>query len=169
MAAEMTPEASGGGRGGGARLAALSLLLVALDQLTKFAARHFLAPGMSREVIPGFFNLTLVFNQGAAWGMLAGFRIGFVLLAIAMIAFIALRRRQIFGDGALGQAAAALLAGGIVGNAIDRAYCGRVTDFIDLWHGTYHFPCFNVADSAICVGVAIYFLASFRAQPQKGR
>lgn len=135
--------------------------VVALDQLAKQLARSLLARGQPVEVIPGFFNLTLVFNQGAAWGMLSGFRYGFIALALAMLAFIALRHDAIFGTGRLGSAASILLCGGIVGNLIDRIAVGRVTDFLDFWHGSYHFPCFNIADSAICIGVALFFLVSF--------
>ena len=141
--------------------------VVALDQLAKQLARSLLARGQSVEVIPGFFNLTLVFNQGAAWGMLSGFRYGFIALALAMLAFIALRHDAIFGTGRLGSAASILLCGGIVGNLIDRIAAGRVTDFLDFWHGSYHFPCFNIADSAICIGVALFFLVSFSGASEK--
>lgn len=130
--------------------------VVVADQAAKFLARHFLTYGEPREIIPGFFNLALVFNRGAAWGMMAGFRFFFVALAIAMLALIAFKWRVLF-NGALGRVSGILLSGGILGNAIDRAVFGYVTDFIDLWHGTYHFPCFNIADSAICIGVALYF------------
>ena len=143
-----------------ARLGGVAAVVV-LDQVAKQLARSLLARGQPVEVIPGFFNLTLVFNQGAAWGMLSGFRYGFIALALAMLAFIALRHDAIFGTGRLGAAASILLCGGIVGNLIDRIAAGRVTDFLDFWHGSYHFPCFNIADSAICIGVALFFLVSF--------
>jgi signal peptidase II len=138
--------------------AAWALLVVAADQAAKAAARATLSHGSPVEVVPGLFNLTLVFNEGAAWGMFGGFRFFFIALAIAMLAMMNFRRRQLFGCGRLGAAAFALLEGGIVGNVIDRVAAGRVTDFIDLYHGTWHFPCFNIADSAICIGVALYFI-----------
>lgn len=156
------------------RLAAmLSLgvwLVVALDQVAKAAARAFLEPGAPVAVIPGLFNLTLVFNDGAAWGMLGGFRILFILLAAAMLLFCSARRRALFGDSPAGVASFILLEGGIIGNVMDRLIDGRVTDFLDFHHGAWHFPCFNVADSAICVGVALYFLLGLRegAKPAQG-
>ena len=155
-------------RGEQARAAAAALAVVAADQATKCAARSLLLPGRPVEVIPGFFNLTLVFNRGAAWGMLPGFRIFFVALAAGMLAFLGLsfRRGRLFSEGLLSRVAGSLLAGGVCGNAIDRALTGEVTDFIDLWHASYHFPCFNVADSAICIGIALYFLATLRAPRQ---
>ncbi len=146
---------------------AVALAVVAADQATKFAARRFLTDG-SVPVVPGFFSLSLVFNRGAAWGMMQGFRYGFLALAVAMVGFLAFRWRQVAGPGRLAALSSALLIGGIVGNAIDRAVFGCVTDFIDLWHGTYHFPCFNVADSAICIGVALYFLTTLSAARNPG-
>lgn len=138
----------------------LTFFVIAADQLTKIYVRSVLDLGRSVEVIPDFFSLTLVFNRGAAWGIFAGFRIGFVVLAVAMVVFILIWRKSIFGDGRLGYSTAVLLVGGIVGNAIDRVLYGEVTDFIHLWHGSYHFPCFNIADSAICVGVFLYIILS---------
>lgn len=159
---EAAPPAPRPSHGEQARAAMLALAVVAADQATKCLARSMLQPGSPREVIPGFFNLTLVFNRGAAWGMLPGFRVFFVALAAGMLAFLAIsfRRGRLFTEGLLSRVAGSLLAGGVCGNAIDRALTGEVTDFIDLWHASYHFPCFNVADSAICIGIALYFLAT---------
>lgn len=139
-------------------------LVIVADQLTKSLARQLLSYGDPVGVIPGFFNLTLVFNRGAAWGMMAGFRIFFVILAVAMLVFLAFKREHVFGTGMIGRISCILLSGGIIGNAIDRAYFGYVTDFIDLWHGCYHFPCFNVADSAICIGVALCLFLQRKAE-----
>lgn len=139
-----------------------AVAIVALDQATKSLARSMLESGRPVEVIRGFFSFSLVFNYGAAWGMLGGFRILFIVLAAAMLAFMNFRRRGLFGDSAMGLAAFALLEGGIVGNVIDRVFAGRVTDFLDFNFGSWHFPCFNVADSAICIGVALFFLLSLK-------
>lgn len=143
-------------------LSTIAALIILADQITKFFARDLLDLHIPVEVIPNFFNLTLVHNYGAAWGILQGFRIGFLILALAMTAVILVKHRVIFGIGKLAKCTAALLLGGIIGNAIDRAVFGYVTDFIDLWHGSYHFPCFNIADSAICIGVALYFIISLK-------
>ena len=140
--------------------AAWALAVVAADQATKAVARSMLQQGSAVEVVPGLFNLTLVFNDGAAWGMLGGFRVFFVALALAMLALMNIRWRGLFCDTRLGTAAFALLEGGIAGNVIDRLIAGRVTDFLDFYHGAWHFPCFNIADSAICIGVALFFLHS---------
>lgn len=151
---------SGSGSGSLGRSSFWMAAVVAIDQLTKWYARASLAPGESVPVIPGLFSFTLVFNEGAAWGMLAGFRYGFIALAAAMLAIVAVRRERIFGPGLAGSVSAVLLCGGIAGNLVDRVVAGRVTDFIHVWHGNWHFPCFNVADSAITVGVALLFIMS---------
>lgn len=144
------------------QLIILAAIIILVDQLTKFFARNLLDLHIPVEVIPNFFNLTLVHNYGAAWGILQGFRFGFLILALGMSVAIVLKHRALFGVGRLAKVTASLLLGGIIGNAIDRAVFGYVIDFIDLWHGTYHFPCFNIADSAICIGVALYFIISFK-------
>lgn len=155
----------------GSRATALRLCgaaaIVAADQLAKHWARATLAPGAPMDIIPGLFSLTLVFNEGAAWGMMQGFRYGFIALAVAMLGFLLVRHERVFGEGAWGAATSALLCGGIAGNLIDRLVAGRVTDFLDFHGGAWHFPCFNVADSAICVGVALFFILSLRT-PQTG-
>ena len=137
---------------------------VLTDQATKFLVRgHFPAPGWSRTVIPGFFSLTYVRNRGAAWGILAGWRLVLVALAVAMLVVLGRYRLRLFGTGALGRLSFILLAAGIAGNAIDRAILGYVVDFLDFYVGASHFPAFNVADSCICVGVGLYMLQSLLA------
>lgn len=160
------------GRRGALFASAAILLLVALDQAAKLLVRRSFAPGESLPVVPGLFNLTYVRNIGAAWGILAGWRIVLVGLAIAMFLFLALRRRQVFGSGRLATASFILLLAGIAGNVIDRVFLGYVVDFLDFHHGAWHFPSFNVADSCICVGVGLFLLRHFLfpdPQPPAGK
>ena len=140
------------------------LLLLALDQATKFAVRANFALHESRPVIRGFFSLTYVRNRGAAWGILNGWGLALVALAAAMLFVLARYRERIFGGGLPGRLAYVLLFAGIVGNLVDRAILGYVVDFLDFHIGRSHFPAFNVADSCICAGVGLYMLASFAAQ-----
>ena len=144
------------------------LLLVALDQATKHVVRASFALHESRPVIPGFFSLTYVQNRGAAWGILSGWGILLVALAVVMLVVLARYRAKIFGDGLLGRIAFILLSGGIIGNLIDRAVLGYVVDFLDFYVGA-HFPAFNVADSCICVGVGLYMVASLALPQREGR
>ena len=137
------------------------LLVIALDHLTKWAVMRWMEVGESLSVVPGFLSISSVRNQGAAWGILPGYR--WILLAIAalMLGLLIQQRRELFGKGWPGKTAFCLLVGGIVGNVIDRVAWGHVVDFIH-WHGWFDFPVFNVADSAICVGAFLYILVSLR-------
>lgn len=151
------------------RLWLLAAGVLALDQLTKYWISVHLPFGSygvsGREVIPGFFNLVHVGNTGAAWSMFAGRSTWLALLAGATLLAIHFWRRQLGLRQPAAQLAFGLLCGGIVGNLVDRVAYGHVVDFIDLHFGAYTYPTFNVADSAICVGVFWYILWSLR-QPQ---
>jgi len=147
----------------------LAVGIVVFDQLTKWWIVQSFHHGETVSVIPGFFNLTLVRNTGAAFGFLAGtegnwrtiFFVSVVIIALVGIG-IAIRYYRtkemgfILGLGAI--------AGGAVGNVIDRVRMGSVVDFLDFYIGYFqnwpHWPAFNVADSAITVGVGIFLLMS---------
>lgn len=135
--------------------------LLAADQATKWAVRAHMPPGRAIRVIDGLFDLAHVRNEGAAWGMLAGWRYAFVALAAIMLVFFWSRRESVFGKGRLGAASLMLLTAGIAGNTIDRLAFGYVTDFLDFHWGIHHFPAFNVADMCICIGAFIYILHAY--------
>jgi signal peptidase II len=147
----------------------LSFAIVIIDQFTK----HLVLAGVSRstpiEVIPGFFSITHVRNTGAAWGILAGFGDGLIILSVVMLFVIIVFRRHIIGNLLLDRLSMALMIAGIIGNLIDRIKLGYVVDFLDFYLGSSpHFPSFNVADSAICVGVVLYLISHFM-QVKKAR
>lgn len=139
------------------------IAIVICDQLTKaWITAHF-AMFEVKEIIPGLFRLTHLANRGAAFGFLNGdygnwrhaFFVGIALVALVLMVFL-LRQMQKEGKGFV--VAISLIFGGAVGNLIDRLRLGAVVDFIDFyWHG-HHFPAFNVADSAITVGVGLFLL-----------
>ena len=136
-------------------------LLLLLDQITKVLTVHNFKLGESILVVNNFFSLTYVTNKGAAWGILNGY--GWLLLLIAalvMTATIFFMRwlTEGFNERYL---ALSMIVSGIIGNSIDRIWRGEVVDFLDLHIANYHWPpVFNVADSAICVGVCIFFLSN---------
>ncbi|OVE74066.1 signal peptidase II [bacterium B17] len=136
----------------------LSLIVVVtlLDQVTKELIRNSFSLYEQLEVIPGFFQITYIRNTGAAWGMLAGAGGLLTILSIVMIIVLVSFRRHIMYDSLLHKITFSLMISGIVGNLIDRVRHGYVVDFLDFFVGTHHFPAFNVADSAICIGVALY-------------
>ena len=145
-------------------VAALNLVLA--DAVVKELAAGFLgpsAPGGSRivEVVPGFFNLAYVENRGCAWGMMQGHVWPLAAFGIAALALIVWKRRSFFDGGRLSAVAEPLLYAGIAGNLIDRIFRGHVIDMFDFHWGLHHFPCFNVADSCICIAAGLMILASF--------
>ena len=135
------------------------LLLVLLDQGTKVLVMHSISFQESIPVIPGFFNLTHLYNTGAAFGMLHDSNLFFtVLSSVVLIALLVMRRHfagKLMGTGWV------LLIAGIIGNVADRIRIGHVVDFLDFQFGSYHWPSFNVADSCICVAAGLFLLSSF--------
>lgn len=138
-------------------------LTIVLDQLSKRLIMASFQPGEVRPVIDGLFNLTLTFNRGAAFGLWSGLPSGWrevvlaltILLALVVVAYLMTRSHY---QTLLAQISLAAIAGGAIGNIIDRIKFGAVVDFLDFYLGSYHWPAFNVADSAICVGVAVLIL-----------
>ena len=142
------------------RLMAIAGLVILIDQLSKAIILKSLPLHHSIPVIPGFFDITFIFNPGGAFGFLAGqpsiLRHVFFLGATSMaICFIFILYRKIPQTHSLLATAFALIMGGAVGNLIDRFRFEKVVDFLDFYLGKHHWPAFNVADSAISVGMAI--------------
>ena len=151
------------------RIFALALLIIALDQFTKWLVLHTIYVGDEIPVIPGFFNLAHRANTGAAWSLFTGNNSVLAIVAIVAIVALFLARRQFHSERLTGQFALGLIFGGIIGNLIDRLLPGRhaVVDFLHFYllrrgGEPLDFPAFNVADSAICTGVALIFIINLR-------
>lgn len=141
----------------------LPLLVLVVDQVTKALIRQALPEHTSVSIIPGFLDLTHVRNTGAAFGILNTADFPFKAVVIPLIATAALVAVGLYSSSlAHHQRAAriglALIIGGAAGNLIDRVLVGSVVDFVDVYWRTYHFWAFNVADSAITIGVSIMIL-----------
>jgi signal peptidase II len=137
---------------------AIVAAIIFVDQLTKYVVLQRFRLHESVRIIPGFFDLTYVRNPGAAFGFLAGApgmwrSIFFISISLAALAVILVLVRQ--AHDRLPLFAFALIGGGAVGNLIDRVRFGEVVDFIDWYYRTYHWPTFNIADSAISLGVGL--------------
>jgi len=143
-------------------VALIAVAIVALDQLSKWLVVSSIRPEETRVVISGFLSLVNWRNTGAAWGIFRDYNL--VLTAISLLTVLGLYLfRHSFQLNRPGpRVALGLIAGGIVGNLIDRIHVGSVIDFLSFYVGEYHWPAFNVADSAICVGVGLYVLLSWR-------
>jgi len=143
------------------RLLVIAGTIVIADQITKAVVLAKMALYQSIIIIPGFFNLTHIQNPGGAFGFLAQqdstIRIAVFLVASTLaIGLIFLFYRQIPRSHPVLAASLALIFGGAIGNLIDRLRFGKVVDFLDFYIGNLHYPAFNVADSAITVGVTIF-------------
>lgn len=141
----------------------LPLLVVALDQVTKWLVRTRIPMHGSVEVIPDFLDLTHVRNTGAAFGFLNGIDFPGKTIVIAVVAICALIGVSLYAgtlarEQLIARLGMALIIGGAAGNLIDRVFMGSVVDFVDAYWGTFHFWAFNVADSAITVGVVFMIL-----------
>jgi len=140
----------------------VSFVIAILDQVSKYLVSWQFYPGEPLPIIRGFFNLTYVRNTGAAWGIFGGWNAWLAVLSLVILAALVVFRRSFLVDCLSHRLALGLMIGGIVGNLFDRVRLGYVVDFLDFRFGSYPFPAFNVADSAICIGVAIYALSSLR-------
>jgi signal peptidase II len=146
-------------------LIALAVLL--LDRITKWAIAQTIPLEDAVNIIPGFFRLTHLENTGAAFSLFADspspFRttllIAFSVAALAVVSVLLWKDRSVFHSGTL---ALSLILGGAIGNLWDRVSDGKVTDFLDFYIGTHHWPPFNVADSAIVVGALLLFMRMMR-------
>ncbi len=148
----------------------LAAVVIGIDQITKAWIASVLQVGEG-VAVTSFFNLVYVFNSGAAFSFLAdggGWqRWFFVALALGISAYITVLLIRHLGDRVLA-AALALVLGGALGNVIDRLRFGAVVDFLDVHAAGWHWPAFNIADSAICLGVGLLLLQQIR-EPAAGR
>jgi signal peptidase II len=141
----------------------VAVVVVILDQITKAMIRPSLALHQSREVIPGFLDLTRVHNTGAAFGMLNAAEFPFKTMVLSIVAAIALAGVAWYAatvplTDRLARLGIAGVLGGAIGNLLDRARSGYVLDFVDAYWGDWHFWAFNVADAAITIGVIFMIL-----------
>ena len=145
---------------------ALSLIMgvaaftIIIDQISKQLILRAFRPGEVLPIIPGFFNLTLTFNPGAAFGLWSDLPTGWRELALGLSIALALGAVVFFllqpqCQSTVARVSLSAVLGGAIGNIIDRCTYGSVVDFLDFFVGSYHWPAFNVADSAIFMGIMI--------------
>jgi signal peptidase II len=143
---------------------AIAALVILLDQLSKIVITQTFSYGQSKPVT-SFFNLVLAYNKGAAFSFLAAEggwqRYLFSAIAVAAAIFIIYLLKRHAGQR-LFCTALALVLGGAVGNLIDRIAYGHVIDFLDVHVAGWHWPAFNIADSAICIGAALFIIDELR-------
>ncbi|GAJ38716.1 signal peptidase II [Saccharococcus caldoxylosilyticus] len=139
----------------------IALAVVAIDQWTKWLVVKYMRLGESIPIIPNVLYITSHRNRGAAWGILQGqFWLFYLITVIVVIGLIVYIQRLPRGERLFG-VALGLMLGGAIGNFIDRLFRKEVVDFIHAYIGTYSFPVFNIADSALTIGVALLFIKMF--------
>ena len=155
------------------RIALLAATIFGFDQITKVAVLNFLPVPYHSEihVLPGFFRLVHWHNTGAAWSMFHDNNVTLAIVSAVALVVLILVRGKFGANTALGSIALGLVFGGIAGNLLDRIVHHHVIDFL-FFHlitrsGVHHdFPAFNVADSAICIGVGLLFILSWRSDKE---
>ena len=142
----------------------IAVIGIALDLWSKHAVFNWLYTKPDREfsVIDGFFNLVIRLNDGAAFSIAAGQRT--ILVTISFVAMVAVLGIFLFGTirRKITLIALSMFTAGVIGNLYDRMFNdGLVRDFLDFYYGNWHWPAFNVADSMLCIGVGLLFIANF--------
>lgn len=146
----------------------VTAVVIIIDQLTKWVMSSWLSLYETVSIMP-FFNLTMAHNTGAAFSFLAQaggwqrwFFVGLAMV-ISLVLIVWLRKVT---DKTIEALSISLILGGAIGNVIDRINLGYVIDFLDVYYGNYHWPAFNIADSAIVVGACLLIIDSFRTKPE---
>ncbi|MGA2041418.1 MAG: signal peptidase II [Bryobacteraceae bacterium] len=153
------------------RAYAVAASVFALDRVTKTIVERRVSESAAYPVIPGFFDIVHTENHGVAFGVFndSAFEwrtLALIVVSVAAVIFVSAylwRARHIDGATLWGLA---LILGGAAGNAFDRVVSGRVTDFLDVYIGVYHWPTFNVADSCVVVGSGLLILDMLRTKRQ---
>ncbi len=150
------------------RMGGVTVTVLILDQLAKWLIQRRFLLGEGVWLIDKVLMFSHVRNPGVAFGLGAdlaiAFRLSFFLVTSAAAVWLLIKIYQSAGHLPLGRFAVGLIMGGAVGNLVDRLRYGEVVDFIDVWIGPYHWPTFNVADSAISVGLGLLLFALWRAK-----
>ena len=156
------------------RIALIALAVLALDQATKLLVLRLLGPTQERVVVDGFFRFVHWGNTGAAWSLFRDRNDLLAIVSILALLGLFLWRRHFHIQSALGQISLGLIFGGITGNLMDRLRYHQVIDFLRFYLNRrggqeIGFPAFNIADSAICIGVGLLILVSWKHEEDAGK
>lgn len=141
----------------------VSLIILLIDQLSKILVTSFLSYQESIRVIGNFFKITYVYNEGAAWSILNGQRILFIIISF-LASYYLYKEMDRYKENTRNIMVFGLLLGGIFGNLADRILFGYVRDFLDFRIFGYNYPVFNIADSAIFIGVILLMISIFKGE-----
>lgn len=141
----------------------IGMIVIVIDQASKFLFSYLIKAGSSITIIKKVFYLSYVKNYGVAFNMLNNKRFIIILFSIILLSLI-YNYMKSFKNNKRNLLAFGLLYGGIIGNLIDRAFFGYVRDFIDIYIINYNYPVFNIADSAIVIGIILLIIAIFKKE-----
>lgn len=147
----------------------LAGIIIAIDQLTKWIVVRTMEIGERIPVIENFFYLTSHRNSGAAWGILEGQMMFFYIITVIFVIGAIYYMEKYAREDKLLAISLGLVLGGAIGNFIDRLLHQEVVDFFDFYLFGYNFPIFNVADSALTIGVILVIIATIFDETQKGK
>ena len=147
----------------------IALFLIGIDQLTKWLVVQSMEIGESIPIIDGFFYLTSHRNQGAAWGILQGQMSFFYIVTVIVIIGVVYYMNKFAKHDKWLALGLSFILGGAIGNFIDRLFRKEVVDFFDFYIINYNFPIFNIADSALTIGVVFVIIATILDERKKGR
>ncbi|SDG95711.1 signal peptidase II Aspartic peptidase. MEROPS family A08 [Alteribacillus persepolensis] len=147
----------------------LSIVVIGIDQLTKYLVAEHMEIGESIEVISGFLYLTSHRNAGAAFGILQGQMWLFFIVTVIVIIAVIYHLHKYANDSGVTGISLALILGGAIGNFIDRLMFGEVVDFFDVYIFSYNYPIFNIADSALVAGVILLIMKMIRDEWKEKR
>jgi len=161
-------------RNSNCRIAILAAVVFSLDQLTKWFVVRSIGTFDEKILIKGFFKFVHWGNTGSAWSLFSGNNGALAMVALFALVALVLTRQHFDAHTLVGQIAFGLIFGGIAGNLADRLFRGEVVDFIRFYLDQrggreIGFPAFNVADSAICTGVGLIFLITWRNEHRPGK
>lgn len=147
----------------------IALIIIGIDQLTKSIVVRSMEIGESISIIDGFFYLTSHRNSGAAWGILQGKMLFFYIVTIIVIIGVVYYMNKYAKDDKWLALGLSFILGGAIGNFIDRLFYQEVVDFLDFYIFNYNFPIFNIADSALTLGVIFFIIATIIDEKKKGK
>lgn len=141
--------------------------ILLVDQIVKYSIDKKILLGKLKTVIPNFFYVSKVYNDGAAWSMLAGSTIFLTIMGILALVFLLAYQSKFLANWR-NMLAFGLVYGGLLGNLLDRIFHGYVIDYLKLNFGSYNFPIFNLADVAIVSGVILIIIAILKGEDRNG-
>lgn len=147
----------------------IALVIIGIDQLTKWLVVKHMTLHESITIIHNFFYLTSHRNKGAAWGILQNQLIFFYIITVIVVIGVIYYLHKYGKDHKLLAISLSFILGGAIGNFIDRLFRKEVVDFLDFIIFGYDYPIFNIADSALVIGVGLFLIASFTEEKQKGK